>query len=154
MPPSVGAHPGSSFTLAYLVRAHIYGVFATLALGMQVVEGECVAVDRMFAHGGLFRTASVARRFLAAAIGAPVAVGSTASEGGAWGAAVLAAYRASGAAVSRGAWFDSVVFAGAEVDVAAVDAAGREGFLVYLERYRAGLAVEAIAVAAPSPAAS
>ncbi len=102
----------------------------------------------MFAHGGLFRTTGVAQRFLAAALGAPVAVGSTASEGGAWGVAVLAAYRASGAAVPLGTWLDSVVFADAEVDVAAVDAADREGFLRFLERYRAGLAVEAAAVSA------
>lgn len=146
--PLVLRTPDSTFNLANLVRAHIYGVFATLALGMQVLEGEGVEVDRIFAHGGLFRTAGVAQRFLAAAIGAPVATGETALEGGAWGVAVLAAYRASGATVPLGAWLDEVVFADAEVDVAAVDATDREGFQAYVERYRAGLAVEATAVGA------
>jgi len=35
------------------------------------------ATDSMFAHGGMFKTAGVAQRFLAAAIGAPVTVGDT-----------------------------------------------------------------------------
>ena len=59
---------------------------------MRVLDGEGVALDRMFAHGGMFRTAGVAQRFLAGALDAPVAVGETASEGGAWGIAVLASY--------------------------------------------------------------
>ncbi len=84
--------PDSRLTLANFMRAQLYGVFGTLALGMQVLEGEGVALDAMFAHGGIFRTAGVAQRFLAGALGAPVAVGETASEGGAWGIAVLAAY--------------------------------------------------------------
>ena len=66
---------------------------ATLRIGMDVLQkDEGVRLDRMFAHGGLFRTEGVAQRLLAAAIGTPVAVGDTAGEGGAWGIAVLAAY--------------------------------------------------------------
>ncbi|MEF2964166.1 FGGY-family carbohydrate kinase, partial [Pseudomonas aeruginosa] len=74
-----------------------YGVFGTLALGMDVLHCEGVGLDKMYAHGGMFRTAGVAQRFLAAALDAPVAVAETASEGGAWGMAVLAAYVADGA---------------------------------------------------------
>ena len=82
--------PDSRLTLANFMRAQLYGVFGTLSLGMRVLDDEGVALDRMFAHGGMFRTAGVAQRFLAGALGAPVAVGETASEGGAWGIAVLA----------------------------------------------------------------
>ena len=84
--------PDSRLTLANFMRAQLYGVFGTLSLGMRVLADEGVALDLMFAHGGMFRTAGVAQRFLAGALGAPVAVGETASEGGAWGIAVLAAY--------------------------------------------------------------
>ena len=84
--------PDSAFTLANAIRAQLYGVFGTLSLGMRVLAGEGVALDRMHAHGGVFRTAGVAQRFLAAALDAPVAVGESAAEGGAWGIAVLAAY--------------------------------------------------------------
>lgn len=41
---------------------------------------------------GLFKTKNVGQRYLAAAVGAPVTVMDTASEGGAWGIALLAAY--------------------------------------------------------------
>lgn len=41
-------------------------------------------------HGGFFKTKGVGQRYLAAAVGAPVTVMDTASEGGAWGIALLA----------------------------------------------------------------
>nr|WP_241740083.1 MULTISPECIES: FGGY-family carbohydrate kinase [Microbacterium] len=167
--------PDSSFTLANAMRAQLYGVFGTLALGMRVLTdggddatnaagahgdrgaaGEGVAIDRLFAHGGMFRTAGVAQRFLAGALDAPVAVGETASEGGAWGIAVLAAFLASitGVATATGAatspdltdYLDQTVFADARIEVASPDPADVAGFAAYLDRYRAGLAIEAAAV--------
>ncbi len=143
--------PESTFDLANVMRAQVYGVFGTLALGMTVLHGEGVALDRMYAHGGVFRTAGVAQRFLAAALDAPVAVGDTASEGGAWGIAVLAAFRravAARAAEGLGAYLDAVVFADAAAAVVDPDPADVAGFARYLDRYRAGLAVEAAAVTA------
>lgn len=138
--------PDSRLTLANVMRAQLYGVFGTLALGMRVLADESVALDRMTAHGGLFRTAGVAQRFLAGALDAPVAVGETASEGGAWGIAVLAAFRRVGGG-DLGAYLDGRVFAGAPITVADPDPADVAGFTAYLDRYRAGLAVEAAAVA-------
>lgn len=91
--PAILRTPDSSLTLANLARAQLHGVFATLALGMRVLASEGVGLDAMFAHGGVFRTRGVAQRILAAALDAPVTVGDTAAEGGAWGMAVLAAYR-------------------------------------------------------------
>jgi sugar (pentulose or hexulose) kinase len=148
--------PDSSFTLANVVRAQLYGAFGTLALGMRVLAEEDVALDRMYAHGGMFRTAGVAQRFLAAALDAPVAVADTASEGGAWGMAVLAAYAAASADASAGAspasapdldtYLRESVFARAAFDTASPDPADVAGFAAWLDRYRAGLAVEAAAV--------
>ncbi|MCR2783620.1 MULTISPECIES: FGGY-family carbohydrate kinase [unclassified Microbacterium] len=140
--------PDSSFTLANAMRAQLYGVFGTLALGMRVLEDEGVALDRMFAHGGMFRTAGVAQRFLAGALGAPVAVGETAAEGGAWGIAVLAAYLSRAEDTDLATYLDSHVFADADIDVAEPRPEDVAGFATYLDRYRAGLAVEAAAVAA------
>jgi sugar (pentulose or hexulose) kinase len=138
--------PDSRFTLANAMRAQLYGVFGTLALGMRVLEDEGVGLDRMFAHGGMFRTAGVAQRFLAGALDAPVSVGDTAAEGGAWGIAVLAAYLAHG---DRGlaTFLDDRVFAHAPIDTVQPDPTDVAGFASYLDRYRAGLAVEAAAVA-------
>lgn len=141
--------PESSFTLANAIRAQLYGVFGTLALGMRVLDGEGVGLDRMYAHGGMFRTAGVAQRFLAGALDAPVAVGATAGEGGAWGAAVLAAFRAAVAQASStdlGGYLADVVFTDAETSITAPDPVDVAGFAHYLDRYRAGLQVEAAAV--------
>lgn len=143
--------PDSTLNLANVMRAQLYGVFGTLALGMEVLHGEGVALDRMYAHGGMFRTTGVAQRFLAAALAAPVAVGDTASEGGAWGMAVLAAFRLAAAgdgSASLSAYLTDVVFADAAASIAAPEPADVAGFATYLDRYRAGLAVEAAAVAA------
>ena len=43
-------------------------------------------------------------------------------------------------------WLGSEVFAGAEVDTVQPDAADVEGFNQFMERYRAGLAIERAAV--------
>ncbi|KJQ55145.1 xylulokinase [Microbacterium sp. SA39] len=139
--------PDSAFTLANFLRSQLYGVFGTLALGMQVLATEGVELDRMFAHGGMFRTAGVAQRFLAGALAAPVAVGELASEGGAWGIAVLASYLAHADSSDLGTYLDEQVFATASVSLVEPDAADVAGFASYLDRYRAGLAVEAAAVA-------
>ncbi|HMO12001.1 MAG TPA: FGGY-family carbohydrate kinase, partial [Actinotalea sp.] len=102
--------------------------------------------DALYAHGGLFRTAGVAQRLLAAAVGAPVAVARTASEGGPWGMAVLAGYLAAGAEQPLGDYLADVVFGDAEVDVAQPDPTDVAGYAAFLERYEAGLAVERAAV--------
>lgn len=138
--------PDSSFSLANFMRAQLYGVFGTLALGMRVLDGEGVTLDRMFAHGGMFRTAGVAQRFLAGALNAPVAVGESAAEGGAWGIAVLAGYLAHADDTDLSTYLDGHVFQGAAIEVADPDPADVAGFAAYLDRYHAGLAVEAAAV--------
>ncbi|WP_091227481.1 xylulokinase [Microbacterium sp. 3J1] len=140
--------PDSAFTLANFARAQLYGVFGTLALGMQVLAAEGVQLDRMFAHGGMFRTAGVAQRFLAGALDAPVAVGELASEGGAWGIAVLASYLPHADDSSLSEYLERDVFAAASLSVSDPDPADVEGFATYLDRYRSGLTIEAAATTA------
>lgn len=139
--------PDASFTLANVMRSQIYGVFGTLALGMRILADDGVRIERMFAHGGLFRTAGVAQRFLAAALDTPVDVGDLAAEGGAWGIAVLAAYLAH-AERPLDAYLDETVFAGASVVTVDPDPTDVAGFATYLDRYRAGLVIEAAAITA------
>jgi sugar (pentulose or hexulose) kinase len=144
--------PDSRLTLANFARTQVYSAFGTLALGMRVLAQEQVGLDAMFAHGGMFKTAGVAQRLLAAALGAPVAVGTTAGEGGAWGIAVLAAYRASAAGAAApaqdlGTYLGTEIFADAALDVVEPDADDVAGFTAFLERYSAGLAIERAAVA-------
>ncbi len=134
--------PGSRLTLGNFMRTQIYGAFGTLSLGMRVLADEGVALDEMFAHGGLFRTAGVAQRLLAAAIGAPVAVAATASEGGAWGIAVLADFLRAGSGDDLSGYLSTHVFADAAFDVVEPEPDDVAGFATFLDRYSKGLVIE------------
>jgi L-ribulose-5-phosphate 4-epimerase len=147
--PLVVRSPESRLTLGNLFRAQLYGAFGTLALGMRVLADEGVALDRMFAHGGMFRTAGVAQRILAGALEAPVSVAANASEGGAWGAALLAAYLPSAeAGVDLDEYLATRVFGGFDFETEEPHPEDVTGFAAYLETYRAGLAVERSAIEA------
>ncbi|WP_156160619.1 xylulokinase [Demequina soli] len=140
--------PGSRLTLANFMRTQLYGAFGTLSLGMRVLHDEGVQLDSMFAHGGMFRTAGVAQRLLAAAIDAPVTVGDTASEGGAWGIAVLAEYLRKDTGTALDAYLNGSVFADASLEVAQPDPADVAGYTAWLEQYEDGLAIERAATEA------
>lgn len=144
--PVVVRQPDSKLTLPHFAASQLYGVFAALALGMEVLAGENVKIDRMFGHGGIFRTKGVAQQALANAINAPVAVGSTAGEGGAWGIAVLAAYAVNGAGLSLSDYLDQQVFADAESTTVEPDTWQVASFHEYLADYRRGLPIVAAAV--------
>ena len=109
--------PDSAFDLATFMRVQLFASLATLRIGMDVLQkDEGVRLERMFAHGGLFKTKGVAQRFLAAAIDTPVSVGDVAAEGGAWGIATLAAFTASrDPEQSLGDYLNSQVFADARL---------------------------------------
>lgn len=139
--------PDARFTLGNLVRAEVHGAFATLALGMEVLHDERVQVDRMTAHGGLFRTPGAPQRLLAAALRVPVALEETAGEGGAWGIAVLAAYLEH-TDQHLADFLSDAVFGGDAVHVAEPEQSDVDGFQTYLARYRAALPVQAVAAAA------
>jgi sugar (pentulose or hexulose) kinase len=146
--------PDSRFDLGTFMRTHLFASLATLRIGMDVLQkAEGVRLDRMFAHGGLFKTEGVAQRFLAAAIDTPVSVGDVAGEGGAWGIAVLAAYATSGFPErSLADYLDTTVFAGASLQTVQPDPVDVAGFDAFLQRYVAALPVERAAVEHLSPA--
>lgn len=144
--PLVARTPGSRLSLSNFMRAHIFSAFATLSLGMRVLTQEGVEVGSVFAHGGLFKTAGVAQRLLAAALGVPVAVGDIAGEGGAWGMAVLADYLRKAGSDDLSSFLNNEVFAGASSNTLAPEPQDMAGFEEFLERYRAGLPIERAAV--------
>ena len=141
--------PESRFTLANLMRGSIYSAMATLKLGLDILNREQVAVDRLMGHGGLFKTPGVAQRYLAAAANAPVTCMSTAGEGGPYGMALLAAYRLAareGCTAPLDQWLEQAVFAGAPGRTVAPDAADVAGFEAFMKRYQGALAAERAAV--------
>ncbi|BCJ39384.1 ATPase [Actinoplanes ianthinogenes] len=140
--------PGSTLDLATFMRTQLYSALATLRIGMDVLQkAESVRLDRMFAHGGLFKTQGVAQNLLAAAINTPVSVGDLAGEGGAWGIAILAAFlsgRKDGQSLDQ--FLNNDVFAGTQLDTAAPDPVDVAGFDAFMRRYIAALPVQQAAV--------
>jgi sugar (pentulose or hexulose) kinase len=141
--------PDSRFDLATFMRTHLFASLGTLRIGMDVLQREeGVRLDRMFAHGGLFKTRGVAQRFLAAAINTPVSVGDVAAEGGAWGIAVLAAFlRDRGPEQTLNEYLATRVFADVSLRTETPDEADVAGFEMFIRRYVAALPVEQAAVA-------
>src|SRR4051795_1013713 len=140
--------PDSRFDLATFMRTQLFASLATLRIGMEVLQkNEGVRLDRMFAHGGLFKTKGVAQKFLAAAINSPVSVGDVAAEGGAWGIAVLAAFATRRSPdQSLADYLDTAVFTGTRLQTAAPEPADVAGFDAFMQRYVAALPVERAAV--------
>jgi sugar (pentulose or hexulose) kinase len=140
----------ADFTLENLMRAQLHGAFGALAVGMEVLlEEEHVALDVMYAHGGIFRTEGVAQQVLADALRTPVALGESAGEGGSWGMALLAAHTAHLAQdASAGAletFLADQVFASQEVTTLEPTEEGSAGYADWLRAYRAALPVERLA---------
>lgn len=146
--PMVVRTPESNFNLANLMRTHLFTSLGALKVGLDILlKEEKVPVDRVFGHGGLFKTKGVGQSILAAAMNTPVSVMETAGEGGAWGCALLASFCVN---KKEGQSFDQYlaeeVFGGATGEEMAPKASDVEGFDAFIERYKAGLAIEHAAV--------
>ena len=140
--------PDAKFTLANFMRTHLYSALATLKIGMDILlDKEKVTVDSLMGHGGLFKTPVVGQRLLAGAMGAPVTVMDTASEGGAWGMALLAAYlweKEEGQSLSQ--YLQTQVFAGWSGSTIEPEEADGTGFEKFMERYLGAFGAEKAAV--------
>lgn len=136
-------HPAKAeFSLANFVLVQLYTAFGAMKLGMDTLtKREKVVIDKIYAHGGLFKSEGVAQHVLASALNVPVAVLNTASEGGAWGIALLAAYTKQ-TERSLTAFLDEVVFADSQDNVLKPQAEWVEGYENFIERYKAGLPIE------------
>ncbi|MCR4796389.1 MAG: ATPase [Ruminococcus sp.] len=93
--PLLMRDPESVFNIRNLVRSLVYSCIASLKAGMDILtEQEHVKLEKIYAHGGFFKTPVPSQNFLSAALGADVTLMQTAGEGGAWGIALLADYMA------------------------------------------------------------
>ncbi|WP_239614620.1 xylulokinase [Cohnella mopanensis] len=140
--------PESRFNLANFMRVHLFTAFAALRLGMDILtQKEHVTIDRILAHGGLFKTPLVGQKMCAAALNVPISVMSTAGEGGAWGMAILASYMVNKEQDEGLAdYLATKVFNDAEGQEVYPDSADVNGFALFMERYTEGLAIEQAAV--------
>ena len=142
--PVFARMPDSRFTLANFMRTQLLSSLATLKIGLDILtQTEHVAIDKLYGHGGFFKTPGVGQRMLSAAVGAPVSVMETAGEGGPYGMALLAAYmlwKDEGETLED--YLDNRVFASAATSTLSADKLEIAGFAAFLERYRNSLPLE------------
>lgn len=148
--PVFARTPSASFTLSNFMRAHLYSALSTLKIGLDILtQEEDVQIDRLYAHGGFFKTPKVGQLFLSAAVNAPVSVMKTAGEGGPYGMALLAAYLLwHDTNETLEDYLDNKVFNTAEVITIRANEADVSGFRAFIESYKKGLTIEKAAIEA------
>lgn len=136
------------FNLANFMRVHLFTALGVLKNGLDILlKEEKIRVDKIYGHGGLFKTPVVGQRIMAAAIDTPVSVRETAGEGGAWGIALLASYRQNRAeGQSLPDYLNDQIFGGEDGKVEQPVPADVDGFDQFMKRYNAGLPIERAAV--------
>ncbi|MBQ7518849.1 MAG: ATPase, partial [Clostridia bacterium] len=146
--PLFARTPDARLTLGNFMRAHLLSALATLKIGLDILTGEeKVRIDRLYGHGGYFKTPGVGQRMLSAAVGSPVSVMETAGEGGPYGMALLAAYmlwKRPGQTLED--YLDKKVFAEAKSSTLMAEEKDIEGFNAFLARYKKALPVEKAAI--------
>ena len=142
--------PDSRFTLANLMRVHLFSALGALKIGLDILFlQEQVRIDQIRGHGGFFKTKGVGQQIMAAAMNVPVSVMETAGEGGAWGIALLASYMLNKAGNEPlEAYLRNRVFAGEQGATIAPDPGDVAGFTTFMERYKKGLIIEKAAIEA------
>ncbi|MCQ2416935.1 MAG: ATPase [Oscillospiraceae bacterium] len=140
--------PDSGFTIQNLMRSLVYSCFATLKIGMDILNREeQVHPQQIYAHGGLFKTPLITQPALAAALNANVTLMQSAGEGGAWGIALLASYLIrENQNETLDKFLNERVFANQEQHTAAPSPEMCRGLDAYMENYRNGLAAEKAAI--------
>ena len=142
--PVFARMPNAKFTLANFMRTHLLSALATLKIGLDILtQTEQVPIDKLYGHGGFFKTPGVGQRMLSAAVGAPVSVMETAGEGGPYGMALLCAYmlwKDEGETLAD--YLDNKVFADAKSTTLMAEPSDVAGFSVFLSRYKKALPME------------
>jgi sugar (pentulose or hexulose) kinase len=140
--------PDADFSFANFMRLHLFSAVSTLKYGLDILfREENVAVDKMYGHGGFFKTKDAGQRIMSAAIGEPVTVMATAGEGGAWGIALLALYAVRYDKDKTLADFlQNDIFGGEEGESVMADKAEIDGMNAFMDAFKKSMPVERAAV--------
>lgn len=140
----------ADFTFANFMRLHLYSAVSTLKVGLDILlKEENVKVDKLYGHGGFFKTKEAGQRIMSAATGGPVTVMETAGEGGAWGMAILALFMMKKTAESGATLADflnEVIFKGQEGETLTASEEEIAGFDKYMELFKEVMPLEEAAI--------
>lgn len=148
--PVVVRNPEYSMNVADFMRAHMYSLLATIRMGMDILfEKEGIRIDKIYGHGGFFKTPVVGMRMLSAAISTKVLTLSSAGEGGPYGMALLASYylyKENGEKLED--YLDNKVFVTAKTECELATEEEIKGFNEFYDRFVKGLSIEIKAIEA------
>lgn len=144
--PLIVRKPNSEMSFENFTRSQLMSALASLKIGMDILSAQNVPVEKIYGHGGYFKTPVAGQKIMAAALECPVTVMETAGEGGAWGIAVLALFtlaKKNGEALGTlGDYLNNVIFNGNNGSTIEPDAEDIKGFNDYISAYKAALNVE------------
>lgn len=140
--------PDSAVDIGSFMLTQLYSSLSTLKIGMNILlNQEKITLEKMYGHGGFFRTPVVGQKIMSASVQAPVHVLETAGEGGAWGCAILAAYRVMKRKNERlPDYLENKVFNQVKCSIQCADQKLIDGFDHYLQEFQKVLQVERTAV--------
>lgn len=137
----------SNFNLANLMRNNLISALATLKIGLDIlIKDEGIKINKLYGHGGYFKTPKVGQLLLSAATSCPVSIMETAGEGGPYGMALLCAYSLWNNKESLEDFLDNKVFKNCKVSTIEASKEDINGFNEYLNRYKKALAIEKSAI--------
>lgn len=143
--PVFVSSPGSNLNLANFMRCSLYSSLGALKIGLDILlKEEGVKIDKIYGHGGFFKTEEVGQRIMSQATSTPVSVMENAGEGGAWGIALLASYLDKDIALPD--FLEHEVFASGRTITVEASRDEIEGFEIFMDRYKRGLPIERAAI--------
>lgn len=138
--------PDADMSLSSFMRSHLMSAVATLKIGMDILRDENVTADRIYGHGGYFKTPVIGQKIVSAALDCPVSVMKTAGEGGPYGMALLTLYMLENNGLSLEDYLEIEIFRNAETTTITATRDEVVGFENYLKNYLRLLEVERRAV--------
>ncbi|GFZ92082.1 ATPase [Paenibacillus marchantiophytorum] len=138
----------SNFNLANFMRTHLFTSLGALKIGMDILlQQENAKLEKILGHGGFFKTEGVGQKIMAAALNVPVSVMESAGEGGAWGIALLASFMIEKEEnETLDDYLTTKIFAEKVGKTLLPEQKDVNGFNVFMQRYKQGLAIERAAV--------
>lgn len=135
--------PNNQFNLANFMKMNLYSAFSTLKIGMDLLQtNENIKLDKLIAHGGIFKTKKIAQQVLSSVLQESITVMETASEGGAWGISILAHYASLDEQITLEQFLNERVFINNQEVTVEPNQKEVRNFQNYLKRIKDGLPIE------------
>ncbi len=144
--PLIVSTANSNFNLSNFMLSNLYTSLGALKIGLDIlIKEEKVKIEKIYGHGGFFKTEKVGQRIMSQATASSVSVMENAGEGGAWGIAILAMYQNYNSMTLED-FLNNKVFKNSNVSTVLASKDEIEGFEKFMDRYKKGLKIQRSAI--------